>query len=288
MSILRSVAILLVCCAIVVPVATAQSVSTSQINGSVQDPSGLAVPGAEIKVTHLATGATRVTTSAVDGAYVLPNLAVGSYQLQVTKDGFTKYVQSGIVLQVDSNPEINVNLRVGSVTEQVVVEAAAAMVETHSTGVGQVVDSQRIVDLPLNGRQATDLIFLAGAATIGPAGDLSSNKNYPTQVISVAGGQSNAMTYLLDGGTYNDPFNNLNLPIPFPDVLQEFKVETSALPAQYGHHAAAAVNAVTKSGGNEFHGDAFEFVRNGVFNARNFFAPARDSLKRNQFGGTLG
>ena len=275
-------------CAVVAGLATAQSVSTSQINGSVQDSSGLPVPNAEIKLTQLATGALRTTVTAADGAYVFPSLAVGPYQLEVTKEGFTKYVQSGIVLQVDTNPEINIVLKVGSVAEQVVVEAAASMVETHSTGVGQLVDSQRIVDLPLNGRQATDLIFLAGAATIGPAGDLSSNKNYPTQVISVAGGQSNGMTYLLDGGTHNDPFNNLNLPIPFPDVLQEFKVETSALPAQYGHHAAAAVNAVTKSGTNEFHGDLFEFVRNGVFNARNFFAAARDSLKRNQFGGTFG
>ena len=253
-----------------------------------QDSSGLVVPGAEIKVTQLDTGATRTSTSGADGTYVFPSLSVGPYRLEAAKEGFTRYVRSGIVLQVDTNPEINVSLNVGSVAEQVAVEADASMVETHSSGVGQVVDSQRIVDLPLNGRQATDLIFLAGAATVGPSGDLSSNKNYPTQVISVAGGQANAMTYLLDGGTHNDPFNNLNLPVPFPDVLQEFKVETSALPAQYGHHAAAAVNAVTKSGGNAFHGDLFEFLRNGDVNARNFFAATRDSLKRNQFGGTLG
>ena len=92
----------------------------------------------------------------------------------------------------------------------------------------------------------------------------------------------------MDGGTHNDPFNNLNLPMPFPDALQEFKAETSALPARYGHHAASAVNIVTKSGTNKFHGDLFEFVRNYKFNARNFFASQRDSLKRNQFGGALG
>src|ERR1700686_3838763 len=127
-----------------------------------------------MKLRQIATGALRTTITAADVAYVFPSLAVGPYQLEVTKEGFTKYVQSGIVLQVDTNPEINIVLKVGSVAEQVVVEAAASMVETHSTGVGQLVDSQRIVDLPLNGRQATDLIFLAGAATIGPAGDLSS------------------------------------------------------------------------------------------------------------------
>ena len=96
------------------------------------------------------------------------------------------------------------------------------------------------------------------------------------------------MTYLMDGGTHNDPFNNLNLPTPFPDAIQEFKVETSSLPARYGHHAASAVNIVTKSGTNSYRGNVFDFVRNYHFNARNFFAPQRDSLKRNQFGGTLG
>src|SRR5207302_3244247 len=96
------------------------------------------------------------------------------------------------------------------------------------------------------------------------------------------------ITYIMDGGTHNDPFNNLNLPTPFPDALQEFKVETSALPARYGHHAASAVNVITKSGSNRISGDAFEFLRNWRFNARNFFAPQRDSLNRNQFGGTIG
>ena len=106
--------------------------------------------------------------------------------------------------------------------------------------------------------------------------------------ISVAGGQANGITYIMDGGTHNDPFNNLNLPTPFPDALQEFKVETSSLPARYGHHAASAVNLVTKSGTNTFRGNLFEFIRDYHFNARNFFAPTRDILKRNQFGGTLG
>src|SRR4029079_4462417 len=98
----------------------------------------------------------------------------------------------------------------------------------------------------------------------------------------------NTAMYLLDGAIHEDPYNNLTLPLPFPDALQEFKVETSALPAQYGYHSGSVVNAVTKSGTNQFHGDLFEFVRNGNFNARNFFAPAQDSLRRNQFGGTIG
>ena len=276
-------------CFLIHTAALGQAVSTAQISGSVRDAAGLAVPGADLKLTQTATGAMRTTISGPDGAYVFPNLPIGPYVLEVGKAGFNKYVQSGILLQVGSDPNIDAALKVGSVTEQVVVQADAAMVETRATGVGQVIDNQRVLELPLNGRQATDLIFLAGMATPGSGANLNSGvRNYPTVQISVAGGVDNGITYLLDGGTHNDPYNNLNLPLPFPDALQEFKVETSALPAQYGQHSSAAINAVTKSGTNEFHGDAFEFLRNAVLNARNAFALTRDSLKRNQFGGTLG
>jgi hypothetical protein len=263
--------------------------STSQINGAVRDSSGLAVPGATIKVTQTATGAVRTATSGADGGFIFPNLAIGPYLLEVSKDGFSKYAQSGIVLQVDSNPTIDVALQVGSVSEQVLVQADAALVETHSTGVGQVVDSQRVSELPLNGRDPHELIFLAGmASTAAGVTNLNSVRNYPTVIVSVAGGQGSGVSYLLDGAAHQDPYNSASLPLPFPDALQEFKVETSALPAQYGYHAAAAVNAVTKSGSNEFHGDLFEFLRNGDLNARDFFAATRDSLKRNQFGGVVG
>jgi len=268
--------------------ASAQAIAGSQLSGVVRDSSGGAIPGAEITVTKTDTGAIRTVFTGADGAYALPNLPVGPYQLKVVLQGFNTYIRDGIVLQVGSNPEINVTLAVGAISEQVTVTANSYMVETRNTGVGQVIDNQRIMEMPLNGRQATELIFLSGLATSAPAGDLNTNKNFPTVTISVAGGQANGITYIMDGGTHNDPFNNLNLPTPFPDALQEFKVETSALPARYGYHAASAVNLVTKSGTNEIHGDAFEFLRNYRFNARNFFAPERDSLNRNQFGGTLG
>jgi len=266
-----------------------QAISTSQINGTVQDSSGSAVPGAEVKATQTDTGLVRTTATGADGGYVLANLPVGPYQLEVSKEGFTKYIQSGIVLQVGSNPTVDVAMKVGAVTEQVQVEANAALVETRNSGVGSVIDNQRVLELPLNGRQVTELIFLSGMATMANGAGLNSGvRNFPTVDISVAGGLTNGLTYRLDGATHNDPYNNLNLPLPFPDAMQEFKVETSALPAQYGHHSAAAVNAVTKSGTNEFHGDLFEFIRNGAVNARYTFAATVDSLKRNQFGGTLG
>jgi hypothetical protein len=268
--------------------ASAQAIAGSQLSGAVHDSSGGVIPGAEVTATKTDTGMTRTAFTGADGTYALPNLPVGPYQLKVVLQGFNTYLRDGIVLQVGSNPEINITLAVGAISEQVTVTANASLVETKNTGVGQVIDNQRVMELPLNGRQATELIFLSGLATSAPAGDLNTNKNFPTVTISVAGGQANGITYIMDGGTHNDPFNSLNLPTPFPDALQEFKVETSALPARYGYHAASAVNLVTKSGSNQVHGDLFEFLRNYHFNARNFFAPQRDSLNRNQFGGTLG
>ena len=271
--------------------------SVSQITGTVKDSSGLPVPRAEVTVTQTDTGVTRAAQSGATGTYSLPSLPIGPYRMEVKKEGFSTYIQSGIVLQVDTAPTIDPVLRVGAVSEQVQVEAAAAMVESHSTGVGQVINDQQVVDLPLNGRQISQLITVAGGAvpitsaygTIPLVGLLTSTKNYPNEtLVSISGGMLNGVTYLMDGGSFNDPFNNLNLPTPPPDAIQEFKVETSALPAQYGQHSAGAVNILTKSGGNSFHGDAFEFIRNGDFNARDFFAPVRDNLKRNQFGGTFG
>jgi Carboxypeptidase regulatory-like domain/TonB dependent receptor len=262
-----------------------QAISTAQIKGTVQDGTGASVAEAEVRVTQTDTGATRIVNTGSDGAYLLTSLPIGPYRMEVSKAGFSKYVQSGIVLQVASNPTIEVSLQVGSVNEQVQVEANAAMVETQTTGVGQVIDQQRVVDLPLNGRTVTDLILLTGGAVTGR----TSRSSYPSSAaVSIAGGGQGSVSYVLDGGTHNDPLSNQNLPLPFPDALQEFKVETSSLPAQYGMHSAGAVNVVTKAGGNQIHGNLFEFVRNYKFNARNSFQPVRDSLKRNQFGGTIG
>ena len=281
----RTLLCLLVSCA----AAWAQG-TTAQITGTVKDSSGLAVPGAEVKATQTATGAVRTLTSGANGGFVLTSLPIGPYMVEFSKEGFSKYVQSGIVLQVDASPVIEAVLKVGSVSEQVTVQADATLVDTRSSGVGTVVDNQRVAEMPLNGRNPTELIFLAGMATTGPTatGALNGVRNYPTVTISVAGGVANQITFLLDGANHNDAYNNLNLPLPFPDALQEFKVETSALPAQYGQHASASVNAVTMSGTNQLHGDAFEFLRNGDLNARDFFAPARDTVKRNQYGGTVG
>jgi hypothetical protein len=264
----------------------AQAQGSAQIQGMIQDASGSAVPGADIKATQTDTGVVRNATSGADGGYVLPNLPIGPYRLEVSKQGFTTYVQTGIVLTVATNSTVDVALKLGAVSEQVEVQANATLVDTQTTGLGQVIENQRILDLPLNGRQATDLLPLTGAAaTAGRNGTAGMPGG---QNISIAGGQSFGVGYYLDGTPYNNLFDATNLPFPFPDALQEFKVETSTLTAQNGMHSAAAINAVVKSGTNSYHGDLFEFLRNGDLNARNFFATQRDSLKRNQYGGTFG
>jgi hypothetical protein len=259
---------------------------TSQMQGVVRDESGAAIPSAEVKATQTDTNTVRTTTSGADGTYVLANLPIGPYRLEVSRQGFSTFVQTGIVLQVATSPTIDVSMKVGNVSEQVQVEANAALVETQSTNLGSVIENTRILELPLNGRNAAELIQLAGAAV--PAG-INGTAGMPGGLnISVGGGLLSGVNYSLDGALYNNPFDAVNLPFPFPDALQEFKVETSALTPEKGTHAAGAISAVVKSGTNSYHGDAFEFFRNGELNARNSFAARRDTLKRNQYGGTFG
>jgi Carboxypeptidase regulatory-like domain len=259
---------------------------TAQLSGTITDQSGALLPGVEITATNSATSTARKTISNDTGSYVLPNLPLGPYTLEATLPGFSVFSETGIVLQVGDNKVINAVLQVGAVTETVEVQANAALVETRNTGIGQILDNTRVLELPLNGRVVTELIALSGAAITAPSGN--TDRNYPTLGVSLGGGHDNMLTFRMDGGTHNDPYNNLNMPLPFPDALREFKVETSAIPARYGQHSAGLVSVVTKSGTNTFHGSGFEFVRNQVFNARNAFATKRDSLKRNQLGGTLG
>jgi hypothetical protein len=261
--------------------------ATAQISGVVRDQSGAVLPGVEVTATQTDTGITRSAVTNETGSYILPNLALGPYRLEAALPGFRTFVQTGIVLQVNANPAINPVLEVGQVTEEVEVQANVAQVETRSTAVGQVIENERILELPLNGRQVTDLITLSGAAV--QTGTSNGPGSMPGGVqISIAGGLAFGVGYSLDGAMHSDPYSGSNHPMPFPDALQEFKVEAGGSAANTGMRSGGAVNAVTKSGTNEYHGDLFEFVRNYKFNARNFFALKRDSLKRNQYGGTLG
>jgi hypothetical protein len=267
--------------------ALAQVDSTAQISGIVKDASGAVVNGAAVTVTQTDTSLTRTAVTNEAGFYAFSNLPIGPYRLQAGVPSFRTYVENGIVLEVNSNLVLDVTVELGPVTEAVEVQAKTSEVELRTIGISTVIDNQRILELPLNGRQATDLIFLAGAADPYPGVALAV-KMQTGQSIAIAGGLSFGVAYALDGAFHNNLYDATSMPLPFPDALGEFRVAASTQEAGQGVHSGAAVNAVTRSGTNQVHGDLFEFVRNGEFNARNFFAPQRDSLKRNQFGGTLG
>ena len=266
---------------------------TAQLGGQVADESGAVLPGVTVTVTQTDTGFTRTVVTDGTGVWAMPALPTGPYELEVSLQGFRTYVQTGIVLQVGGTPTINATLGLGTLQETVTVEAAAPIVDVRSAGISDVVEQERILALPLQGRQVTDLIVLAGAAV---ETGRPNSRNFQGGVdISVAGGQDFGVAYTLDGAMHNDPQNSSSMPLPFPDALQEFQVATSGLTAQNGVKAGASVNAVTKSGTNVFHGNAFEFLRDKRFNAISRFAaigpdgePLDDGLKRHQFGGTLG
>jgi hypothetical protein len=201
--------------------------STAQVSGTVRDQSGAVLPGVQVTVTQTATGLTRSVVTDEAGFYVVPELPIGPYKVEASLPGFRTFEQTGIVLQVASNPVLNIGLQVGQVAETVEVQADAALVETRATGLGQVIDNTRVLELPLNSRNTQQLIVLSGNAVGG--GRTGTNRGYPGDLISVGGGFVNGLSYVFDGGTHNDPYNGLNKPLHFTDALKEFKVETSSL-----------------------------------------------------------
>ncbi|PYS53850.1 MAG: TonB-dependent receptor, partial [Acidobacteria bacterium] len=242
--------------------------ATAQISGTVRDQSGAVLPGVEVTVTQTETALIRTTITNETGSYVLPNLPIGPYRFEAALPGFRTFVQTGIVLQVNSNPVVNPVLQIGQVTEQVEVQANAALVETRSTAVGQVMENERILELPLQGRVVTDLITLSGASVQTAEAPVPGfNRGTSAgRFISIAGGLSFGVMYSLDGAVHNNAHDGTQMPFPFPDALQEFKVESGGAGAGgSGRGSGGQVNAVTKSGTNEFHGNLFEFVRNYKF-----------------------
>ena len=268
--------------------------TTGSLGGTVADPAGAVVPAATITAQNEDTGLNKTGTTQPDGTFLFPALPVGRYKLTVVKTGFATYVQTGVTIAVNQVATLAVSLQVGKASTEVTVSANAALLTTQTATSGQLVDQKRILDLPLDGRQAQSLLFLAVGTVdetgTGPGYCLANCEGgvYPgEQDASVSGMGTRAVNYQMDGAGHNDTYVNANLPFPNPDSIQEFSVQDQNLSAQYGL-GGAVVNIVTKSGTNEIHGDMFEFLRNGDLNARNFFAPTHDTLKRNQFGASVG
>ncbi|HXA64332.1 MAG TPA: carboxypeptidase regulatory-like domain-containing protein, partial [Bryobacteraceae bacterium] len=259
--------------------------------GTVTDPSGALVESAKVTATEAETGTSREAITNASGQFVMPGLRPTTYTLTVEAPGFNKYSQSGIALTADQSQTVNIALTVGQATQTVTVEATAQQADTYTSTLKEVVDSQRMVDLPLNGRNAANLTTLVPGAVLAPNGgaDQGQTKTFPGAVeITTNGARQNMVAYNLDGADNVDRYTNVNNPFPFPDALQEFSVQTANYSAEYGGNAGAVVNVITKSGTNAIHGDFFGFIRNGDLNARNYFAKVPDPLKRGQEGGTIG
>lgn len=264
--------------------------TTGGLTGVIRDSDGAVVPGATVKATATATGTALDAVSDETGQYVLRGLPVGSYQVQVELAGFSTVQVENVVVRVNEEVRLDVTLKVGNLTESVTVSGISTTVDTVSSTLKTVVDQKRIEELPLNGRNPTQLMTLVAGVIPDPRADVTSGATYPgASGITANGARANSTNYIMDGGSNNDHYSNASNPMPNPDALQEFSVQTNSFSAQYGRNAGAIVNAVTRSGTNQFRGLGFGYLRDSSMNANNFFTPGiDDGLNRKQFGGTFG
>ena len=278
------------------PLASAQAVGA--VTGVVSDSSGAIIPGVTIEVTNVATAQTRVAVTGTDGFYSVLQLPPGPYQVKATLQGFKAVVREGITVAVETTSRVDLELSVGAVEESVTVTADSPLVETRTATLGTVIEEKKIVELPLNGRNFTQLgtlmpgVVAPPAALGGAAGEATPGGfGAVTSGFSVNGLRNQSNNFLLDGASNNDTFNTGFVLRPPPDAIQEFKILTHSYAAEYGRSAGSVINVVTKSGTNELHGGAWEFNRDDRFQARNFFAlpnQEKPKLKQNQFGGSVG
>ena len=267
----------------------AQVAGAGNIQGTVADATGAVIPGATVTAVEASTQVPHTAVTDNAGVYTFPNLVVGSYSVSVTASGFQTFTSTGNVLEVGANISVNVKMTVGASDQKVEVHSEGLALQTEDVSFKQTIDRQTITEMPLNGRQMTQLIQLSGGSTPAPGGDFTGSKySYQTIAVSIAGSGGNTTQWKLDGGDNNDYMSNGNLPFPFPDAVSQFSVESTAQGAQDGEHIGGLVNVVTRSGTNKYHGSAFEFLRNNYLNANNFYSASKDSLHQNQFGGTFG
>jgi len=273
--------------------------STASLNGTVTDSTGAAVPSAHVVAKNQATGVESSTQTDNSGAYSFPSLPIGLYRLDVTASSFERSVMADLKLDVATAMTQNIQLKVGEVSESVLITAEAALVETATTSLGQVIDEKTVQEIPLNGRHFVDLSLLTpGTVTPPQNGFLTAPlRGQGSFAINTAGQREDTTNWLVNGINLNDPVQNQVTFQPPIDTLAEYKIDNSSFPAQYGRNSGAIVNLATRSGSNDFHGEAFEFFRNNDLDARNFFNPTQDSkgnflaqnpFKRNDFGGDFG
>ena len=250
------------------------------LTGSVSDQADAAVPGAVVSATALATNLIRTTVAGGDGTYSITGLAPGVYRVRVELTGFRPLVREGIQLRTGETLRLDLRLEVGGVAEAVTVTGDASLLRSGTSGLGQVVDNEKVVDLPLNGRSFITLASLAPGVALPPASSLP----------RINGGRPRTNEYLFDGISVLQPEPGQVAFFPNIDAIQEFKIESNSPPAEFGRFNGGVVNLTTKAGTNAFHGTLFEFARNEALNARNLFASGVDkpTFRRHQFGGVVG
>ena len=263
---------------------------TASITGIVTDTSDAVMSGVEVTVTNVATGAWRRVRSNEQGNYSVPFLQPGRYRITAQAQGFKPISRDGVTLAVDQVARIDITMEVGEVSEEIVVVAEPAMVDASNATLGVVVENRRVVDLPLNGRNALALVMLTpGVRSLaGPTNSGFANRGTALSAVSINGGPGVLNSYVLDGGNNNQAQqSDINVQ-PAVDAVEEFKVQHNTMSAEYGFTAGGVVNIVSKSGTNEFHGTLYHFLRNDKLDARNTFAATRAPFRYNQFGGSLG
>lgn len=263
--------------------------TTATLSGTVIDSNKSVLPGAKVTATNEATGFSRSVDTEGNGAYILPLLPVGQYELTVEANGFKKYLQRGITLTVNQSAHVHAQLSVGALSEVLEINSEASQVNTQQSGVGQVINQRKIQELPLNGRNFLQLATLQAGVTPGIGTISEFTPAHKGQItFSVNGLRQQSNNFLLDGADNNDGFLGTAAGVPNPDALQEFRILTNSYSAEYGRGGGAQVNIITRSGTNNFHGSAYNFLRNDVFDARNFFSSEVPKLRQNQFGATFG
>jgi hypothetical protein len=264
--------------------------AAGRIIGTVTDQQGAAMIGVRVTVRNTDTGVLWNTFTGRDGSYQVLDLPIGNYNVTVDHEGFIKVATNPQPLEINQSLRIDVRMRVGAVSQTVDVQADVAQIETRNPTIGGTITGATVQNLPLNGRDTLDLALTQPGVT--PALPSVFGTAVPTGKISVAGGRDNSVTYLLDGGDNTSVSFGLPVMDPNPDAVAEFRVLENNYTAEYGRSGGGIVTVVTKSGTNQLHGSAFDYLRNDAFNANNFFNIAaglpRPVLKRNQFGGTLG
>jgi hypothetical protein len=263
---------------------------TASLAGSIVDSSGAPVPGARISVKNLGTSINRDTTSNESGYYTITALPPGSYSITVSKEGFTTYGVPELVLQVDQNATVNAQLQVGQISEAINVVGQVAAVDTRNSTLNTVITQELVRDLPLNGRNVLQLLRVTPGTltTSGTFNQAATRPEAGSELISASGGRGNSTTFVMDGGIHEDPYTEVANVLPNPDAVQEFSYQTNNYGAKFAGRGGGVVNVITRSGTNKFHGAFFEYIRNAKLNARNFFAPTNDGLKRNQYGLAVG